>query len=194
MSCRHHDPVTEDEVRFFGVPPRLELPDGVVVRRYVEADLPMLVDVVNANLEHLAPWMPWAQEPMTIESQTQFFRDTDLQWDEGTNFVYGVFDPSGRVVGGTGYHVRNGPGALEIGYWLAADAVGRGLMTRVAEALTEAAVNVPGVTRVEIHCDAANVRSAAIPERLGYALVRVEEREVAAPAECGRHLIFAIAL
>ena len=177
-------------MRFFGVPERLELDGGIVVRRYVEEDIPGLVDVVNANLAHLAPWMPWAQEPATIESQMQFFRDIDKQWDEGSNFVYGVFDASGRVVGGSGYHVRNGRGALEIGYWLAADAVGQGLMTRVAAALTEAAATVPGVTRVEIHCDAANVRSAAIPERLGYALVRVEEREIAAPAESGRHLIF----
>ena len=186
--------MTDDEVHFLGVPERLELDDGVVVRRYVEADIPMLVDVVNANLEHLAPWMPWAQEPASVDSQMQFFRDTQKQWDDGTNFVYGVFDPSGLVVGGTGYHVRNGPGALEIGYWLAADAVGCGLMTRVADALTKAAATVPGVTRVEIHCDAANVRSAAIPERLGYALVRVEDREVAAPAECGRHLIWSIAV
>lgn len=184
--------MTENEVRFFGVPERIKLDDGVVVRRYVEADIAALVEVINANIEHLAPWMPWAQDPVTIDMQMRFFRDAEKQWDEGSSFVYGVFDPSGRIVGGAGYHVRNGPGVLEIGYWLAADAVGRGLMTRVADALTSAAATVPEVTRVEIHCDAGNVRSAAIPERLGYALVRVEERELAAPAETGQHLIFSI--
>jgi RimJ/RimL family protein N-acetyltransferase len=186
--------VTENEVRFFGVPDRIELDGGFVVRRYVEADIPGLVEVINANIEHLAPWMPWAQAPVTIDTQMQFFRDTDKQWDEGTNFVYGVFAPSGQVVGGTGYHVRNGPGVLEIGYWLAVDAVGHGLMTRVVDALTKAAATVPDVTRVEIHCDAGNVRSAAIPQRLGYALVRVEERELAAPAETGQHSIFSISV
>jgi len=186
--------VSDDEIRFFGVPERLELDDGVVVRRYVEDDIPGLVDVVNANLDHLAPWMPWAQAPVTVESQREFFRDSEKQWDDGTNFVYGIFAPAGRVIGGTGFHVRNGPGALEIGYWLAADAVGRGLMTRVADALTKAAATVPGVTRVEIHCDEANVRSAAIPKRLGYALARVEDREIAAPGESGRHLIWVTAV
>jgi RimJ/RimL family protein N-acetyltransferase len=186
--------VTDDVVRFFGVPERLELDDGVVVRRYVEADIPVLVEVVNTNLEHLAGWMPWAQEPATLDAQHSWFRETEKHWAEGTDFTYGVFGPDGRLVGGTGFHVRNGPGALEIGYWLAADAVGRGLMTRVADALTKAAATVPGVTRVEIHCDAANVRSAAVPERLGYAVVRVEEREVEAPAESGRHLIWSTAV
>jgi len=184
--------VSEDEVRFFGVPERLTLDDGVVIRRYVEDDMPTVVEVVNADLDHLAPWMPWAQEPVTLESQLGFFRDSDKQWDEGTNFVYGIFDPNGQIVGGTGFHVRNGPGVLEIGYWLARDAEGKGLMTRVVDTLTKSAATVDGVIRVEIHCDAANARSAAIPKRLGYTLVRVEDREILAPAETGKHLIWAI--
>jgi len=184
--------VSDDTVRFFGVPERLTLDDGVVIRRYVEGDIPEQVEVINANLDHLAPWMPWAQEPVTLHTQLTFFSETEKAWDEGTGFGFGVYTVDGELVGGVGYHVRNGPGALEIGYWLARSAEGKGLMTRVAAALTAAAATVEGVTRVEIHCDAANVRSAAIPQRLGYSLVRVEEREIAAPAECGRHLIYAI--
>jgi RimJ/RimL family protein N-acetyltransferase len=182
----------DEEVRFFGVPERVVLDDGHVVRRYVQDDLPEVVDVVNANLDHLAPWMPWAQEPMTLESQLAFFRETDKQWQEGTNFVYGIYDPAGRLVGGTGFHVRNGPGVLEIGYWLAHGVTGKGLMTRVADALTKAAATIEGVNRVEIHCDADNVHSAAVPKRLGYALVRVEDREVTAPGESGKQLIYAL--
>jgi RimJ/RimL family protein N-acetyltransferase len=182
----------EDDVRFFGVPERITLDDGVVIRRYVEDDIPEQVEVINANLEHLGPWMPWAQEPVTADVQLTWFRESDQQWDQGTNFVYGVYDESGSLVGGTGYHVRNGPGVLEIGYWLARAVEGKGLMTRVVDALTKAAASVEGVTRVEIHCDAKNVRSAAIPQRLGYVLVRVEPREIVAPGECGEHLIYAI--
>jgi RimJ/RimL family protein N-acetyltransferase len=186
--------MVDDDVRFFGVPEQLTLDDGYVIRRYHEDDMPAVVAVVNANLEHLAPWLPWAQEPMTLDAQLTFFTDADKQWDEGTNFVYGIFDPSGLIVGGTGFHVRNGPGVLEIGYWLARDAQGKGLMTRVVDTLTTSAANVDDVIRVEIHCDAGNVRSAAIPKRLGYTMVRVEDREVTAPAETGKHLIFALEL
>lgn len=184
--------MSEEAVRVFGVPECLTLGDGVVIRRYVEDDIPEQVEVINANLEHLAPWMPWAQQPVSVQTQLTWFRESDKQWDEGTNFVYGVYDPAGHLVGGTGYHVRNGPGALEIGYWQTRTAGGKGLMTRVADALTKSAATVEGVTRVEIHCDADNLRSVAIPERLGYSLVRVETRDIAAPGECGRHLIYAI--
>jgi RimJ/RimL family protein N-acetyltransferase len=46
------------------------------------------------------------------------------------------------------------------------------------------------VTRVEIHCDEANTRSAAVARRLGYRLDRVEPRPVRAPAESGRGMVW----
>ena len=44
--------------------------------------------------------------------------------------------------------------------------------------------------RVEIHCDQANHLSAAVPERLGYRLDRVEPDEIRAPGESGRSMIW----
>lgn len=43
---------------------------------------------------------------------------------------------------------------------------------------------------VEIHCDAANSRSAEVARRLGYRLDRIEPREVRAPAETGRGIFW----
>ena len=41
-----------------------------------------------------------------------------------------------------------------------------------------------------IVCDEANLRSAAIPQRLGYTLDRVETRAAEAPGETGRMQIW----
>jgi RimJ/RimL family protein N-acetyltransferase len=184
--------MTDDVVRFFGVPELVELDGGVVLRRYTAADIEPLVDVVNDSLDHLRPWMPWAQEPVTVESQGAWFRESEVHWAEGINFVYGIFSPSGGILGGTGFHIRNGPGVLEIGYWLSRRATGRGLATQASAALTGVAGTIAGAERVEIHCDVGNTRSSAVPRRLGYTLLRTEEREVAAPGESGRHEIWSI--
>lgn len=63
-------------------------------------------------------------------------------------------------------------------------------MTRVVGTLTDLVLTLDDVTVVEIHCDEANARSAAVPRRLGYALARTEDRDVAAPAEVGRQQIW----
>jgi RimJ/RimL family protein N-acetyltransferase len=75
---------------------------------------------------------------------------------------------------------------LEIGYWLHVDAGGNGYATTAARALTEAGMSTRGIDRMIIVCDEANLRSSAIPQRLGYTLDRVEQRPPEAPSETGR--------
>ena len=43
---------------------------------------------------------------------------------------------------------------------------------------------------VEIHCDEANVRSAAVPRRLGYTLAELRDKPPATPAERGREMVW----
>jgi RimJ/RimL family protein N-acetyltransferase len=178
--------VTTAAALLAGAPQRIDLDGGVVVRTYTAEDMTQLVDVVNSDLEHLRPFMPWAQEPVTVEAQTAWWQGTSELREDGTaDLAYGIFDAAGTLLGGTGFHVRSRPDVVEIGYWLAADATGRGLMTRVTAALVDVAGRLAGVRRVEIKCDESNTRSAAIPRRLGFRLDRVETREPLAAAETG---------
>jgi ribosomal-protein-serine acetyltransferase len=58
--------------------------------------------------------------------------------------------------------------ATSIGYWLAADRQGQGIMTRAVAALVGHALTAWALHRVEIRVATANARSRAIPERLGF--------------------------
>jgi RimJ/RimL family protein N-acetyltransferase len=85
------------------------------------------------------------------------------------------------VLGGTGLHPRVGAHALEIGYWMRSDAAHQGLATEAAGALAAVAFAIPGVERVEIRCDPKNVRSAAIPRRLGFRHLVTLEADASTP-------------
>ena len=87
----------------------------------------------------------------------------------GDDWIYGLFERDGSaLVGGAGLHRRVGPEALEIGYWIRASHVRRGLATEATAALTRLAFEVCGAIRVEIHVDPENTASLAVAERLGY--------------------------
>ena len=58
--------------------------------------------------------------------------------------------------------IAHGPEALESYH------DGQGLATEVSAALTRVAFEIDQVDRVEIHCEPQNVRSAAVPRKLGY--------------------------
>jgi RimJ/RimL family protein N-acetyltransferase len=48
------------------------------------------------------------------------------------------------------------------------DFTNQGLATENSAALTRVAFEINNVNRMEIHCDPANARSAAVPRKLGY--------------------------
>jgi RimJ/RimL family protein N-acetyltransferase len=143
----------------------------LVIRSWEPGDAPLLADAVDASLDDLRPWMPWAhEEPKPLSERVELLRHFRGQFDLGQDFVYGIFTPDeSEVVGGTGLHTRRGVEALEIGYWIRTSQTGHGFATEAAGALTRIAFEVCGVDRVEIRVEPANARSVAIPRRLGFA-------------------------
>jgi RimJ/RimL family protein N-acetyltransferase len=93
-----------------------------------------------------------------------------------------VFDLGrGEVLGGAGLHRREAADALEIGYWLRANAGRRGLATEAVEALTRIALAPGDLTRVEIRCDPRNVRSIAVARRAGFRHLRTLIADASTP-------------
>jgi RimJ/RimL family protein N-acetyltransferase len=88
--------------------------------------------------------------------------------DQGLDEALRVDRGETQVIGGTGLHLRVEPDAREVGYWIAKDCEGKGMMSEVVGALARVAFEIDRIARVEIHCDPENERSAAVPRRLGY--------------------------
>lgn len=167
------------------LPPETVDLDGFHLRRPTLDDTQALHDAVKASFAELHPWMPWCTEPVELSDQREFIERSETGWSEQTTFNWLIVDAGGHLIGTIGLMDRVGPGGLEVGYWLRTDATGRGVMTRAAARVTDIALGLPGVERVEIHCDAANVASSAVPRRLGYRLDHEAQAEPTAPGESG---------
>ncbi len=144
--------------------------EGLVLRCWQPADAPALKDAIDASLDHLRAWMPWANaEPTTMDEKVEQLRGFRGSYDLGRDFVMGIFDPSQqRVLGGTGLHPRGGPRTLEIGYWVRADEVRQGIATRACRMLVRTAFDWCGVERLDVKVEPSNVASCAVPRRLGF--------------------------
>ena len=154
-------------------PPRRLETERLLIRCWQPDDAVALRAALDPSLDHLRPWLPWAWvEPHTVVQTARRLADFKNGFDEGEEFVYGLFEPDeSSVIGGIGLHRRVGLGALEIGYWIRVDRTRRGFATEAVIAVTTAGLALPGVDRIEIHCDPRNAPSRRIPERLGYRLV-----------------------
>jgi RimJ/RimL family protein N-acetyltransferase len=151
-------------------PYRIET-ERLVIRCYEPRDAPLLKESVDASLDHLRDWMPWAaDEPQTIEQKVELLKRFRAAFDSGENFTYGIFDlDQDTLLGGTGLHPRQGPGGLEIGYWIRASATRQGIATEASAALTRVGFEVCGADRIEIHIEPRNEASLGVPPKLGYA-------------------------
>ncbi|MCB0114046.1 MAG: GNAT family N-acetyltransferase [Caldilineaceae bacterium] len=155
---------------YFATPPYRIETERTVLRCWQPTDAPLLKAAIDASLDHLRPWMPWAMsEPEDVSYKVARLRRWRANFDLDKDYIYGIFNQDeSAVLGGTGLHTRLGKNAFEIGYWIHADYINRGLATEISAALTRVAFSLPQIDRVEIHCDPDNVRSASVPRKLGY--------------------------
>lgn len=144
--------------------------ERIVVRPFRDEDAPELYEAIRESVEHIRPWMPWADKHETVTDTLEYIRRTQAEILLRENFGLGLFaSETGRFLGGTGLHVHNWRiPAFEIGYWIRRSEEGKGYITESTRLVTDVAFNVFAAQRIMIRCDSRNVRSKAVPERLGY--------------------------
>lgn len=148
---------------------RFSLNADQALRLFEESDAESLHELIERNRAHLARWLPWA-EGQTLEGTQAFIRMSREQLADNDGFQAAILE-HGRIIGAIGFHrvdwLHRSTG---IGYWLAADAQGRGTMTLGVSALLDFAFRAWRLNRVVIRAAVENDRSRAIPERLGFRL------------------------
>ena len=169
--------------------------ERVIVRPYRESDAQALQEAVAESRDHLRPWMPFADEHQSVEESRDWIIHQIARWLTREGMNVGMWDAeTQRYLGGTGLHIHDwDTGYFEIGYWIRASAQGHGYVTEAVQLLTDYAFHVLNASRVEIRCDEQNVRSAAIPRRLGYVEEGLLRNEASTPGgELRNTLVFSL--
>lgn len=140
--------------------------DDAVVRTYTLDDAEQLFAVVNANRDRLHPWMLW--EPGTRSAaDLRAFIEQSLASDTNYLDANGIWMGQ-ELVGSVGLRLEPLHSSGEIGYWLDSGVVGRGLVTRACRLFIDYGFRELGLHRISITAAATNLRSRAVPERLGF--------------------------
>jgi ribosomal-protein-alanine N-acetyltransferase len=133
-------------------------------------DAPALADVQTRSREHLRPWEPDRHERwFTPAGQEERLR-AQLERYKNGQVVPWVLVEGDRVVGAaTLSDLVPGPfRSASLGYWLAVDAVGRGLATRAVEMVAEIADKELKLHRIEASTLTDNVASQQVLQRTGF--------------------------
>jgi ribosomal-protein-serine acetyltransferase len=142
-----------------------ELGEGAVLRRLTIEDLPALWSLVEVERGRIGVWMPWVEATKTIDDERAWLEAAIA--DERSIEGGGLF-VDGAYVGGIGLTIDPFGFVGEIGYWIGSAHEGRGLVTRATRAMIDIGFRERGLHRIVIRAGVENVRSRAVPERLGF--------------------------
>lgn len=124
--------------------------------------------LTDTNREYLREWLPWVDATTTKEDTQKYIEEQLIEFENKTATDFGVCY-EGEWVGSAGFHtIKNENRWAEIGYWLAKEHEGKGIMTECVKVLIKYGFDELNLHRIQIACDARNIKSKAIPERLGF--------------------------
>lgn len=133
-------------------------------------DAAALAEAYVRSWDHLSPWEPVRAESwFTTAGQLEKLSGTLERYKNGL-VVPWLLVEGDRVVGAITLNDLV-PGAFrnaDVGYWLASDAVGRGLMTRAVEAVAEIADQELKLHRLAASTVTTNAASQAVLQRTGF--------------------------
>lgn len=142
--------------------------DSVEIRILEYQHTEDLFNLTDENRQFLREWLMWADDMYSYADSREFVRQGLKQYADNDGFQAGIWVD--EALGGCiGFHsIDWNNRTTEIGYWLAQMHTGKGIMSRAVSALLDHAFNTWHLHRVEIRCASGNMKSRAIPERLGF--------------------------
>jgi ribosomal-protein-serine acetyltransferase len=137
---------------------------GLTVPQFAEE----LFALTDSNREYLKVWLPWLDSVNNANDTKEFIELQLKKFANGETLNQTIFYQD-KIAGILGYHLLdtlNGVG--HIGYWLGAEYAGKGIMTAAVKDLIYLGFENWPIRKVEIRCAVENIKSRAIPERLGF--------------------------
>lgn len=146
----------------------LAVDSALELRQLEGGEAALLFALTEKNRTYLRRWLPWLDDATDVADSRAFIESGHERYANRESMELGVWH-RGTLVGMVSFNqFAWGPRSGELGYWLDAEAQGSGLMTRGCRTLIAHGFAELDLHRVEIRCAVDNLKSRAIPERLGF--------------------------
>ncbi|MBV8729650.1 MAG: GNAT family N-acetyltransferase [Acidobacteriia bacterium] len=147
---------------------RLPVAPGIQLKLLETSEAKALYLLADRNRARLREWLPWVDQTRSPEDIKQFILRVLEQYHSNLGPQAGIW-VDGVLCGAVGCHPIDWPNRnCSIGYWLDSAQEGKGVMTRCCASLADYAFDQLHLHRIEIRCATGNLRSCAVPQRLGF--------------------------
>lgn len=132
------------------------------------SDAEELFELIDSCRLYLKEWLPWLNGAKNLEDTKYFLEQSQKQYRLKNGLQAGIWY-KGKIAGVIGFYPIDWSNRkASIGYWLGEGYQGKGIMTKSVKGLVDYGLKDLGLNQVEIRCAEKNLKSRAIPEKLGF--------------------------
>jgi ribosomal-protein-serine acetyltransferase len=165
-------------------PREILVDENILMRTFDSERAKDFIETVFSDILHLGKWLDWVQG-LTKNDLNEWYEKSCLLSPNIHSVKLQMFFDN-KLVGVVNTRQRYPEDKhIEIGYWLASFANGKGVVTRCAKTLIDLCFELSDTPYIEIACDEANLLSSAVANRLGFSLNREVIRTPHLLAETG---------
>ena len=134
----------------------------------------VIFTTIDGNRGTLKKWLPFVDMTRQINDTEIFLQSVINQPSKKRDEIYSIWFRE-EFAGLIGFKETDWVNRkTEIGYWLSPKMEGKGIATSCAKKLTRFAFKKLKLNRVQVKVAVGNVKSSAIPKRLGFQLEGIE--------------------
>ena len=147
---------------------RLRIDDFSKLELLNQSHAEELFELIDSNREYLRNWLPWLDNNRYLQNTIDFIGISQIQYERNETQQYAI-SYKDELCGVVGFHRIDWLNrSTSIGYWLGERYQGKGLITRACSTVLDYSFGRMGLNRIEIRCATENLKSRAIPQRLGF--------------------------
>ncbi len=134
----------------------------------------VIFDTVIRDQQYLKTWLPFVEYTQNVEDTQLFIQGVMDDDNSHKKAIYSIWvnEEFAGLIGFNDIDWANKK--TELGYWLAENMQGKGIITLCAEKLTRYAFQKLKLNRIQIKVAVGNEKSEAIPKRLGFRFEGIE--------------------
>lgn len=147
-----------------------QIDERLSFRLFTTSDAEEFYQLTMSSRSYLREWLGWLDYVETVEDTKQNIESRIRGLVETGGYPKSfaiIYD--GRIAGTVGFNeIDRGNRCGAVGYWLGEGFQGKGIMAKSLEVLIDYGFNDLDLHKIEIRVAPGNVKSRALPERLGF--------------------------
>ncbi|MFF2091807.1 GNAT family N-acetyltransferase [Paenibacillus sp. NPDC058174] len=127
-----------------------------------------LYQLIDGSRESIGRWLAFPNQTKKVEDSLTFIEKSLKRLSDNNGYWAGIWH-KGKIAGSIGFiYMDWSARKTEIGYWLGDEYLGKGLVTKATTLFINHSFKELDLRKVEINVASENLKSRAIPERLGF--------------------------